>query len=347
VPTLIRFLGGLLLFASAALMLWSIPSIHFARIAAVAGVGFVAIIAATVTIVESSPARGSHPDAKENLLFEKDSFYHQIRVTDSGDVRVLHFDNSSQSAIYKSRPLVSAYPYTEFLGLGRVFVSDPADVLVIGLGGGIIPHQLLADLPHVRVDCAEIDPEVIEVAKRFFYFPASNPRLRVAAEDGRRFLNRSERRYDIIVVDAFYKDSVPFHLVTREFYALCRQKLTPRGVLVVNMIGTVRGKRSALFASVYRTMGAVFPERYVFTRYVNFLNLDNQIRSCVIVAGQQTKMSDMQLNDAFAAARARGMSDTILRHRADYLSREPDLYLARAFTDAYAPVDDLINFMQQ
>ena len=80
---------------------------------------------------------------------------------------------------------------------------------------------------------------------------------------------------------------------------------------------------------------------------MNFPNIDNQLRSCIIVAGQQTKMSEVQVNEAFSAARARGVGDVILKHRADYLSREPDNYLARTFTDAYAPVDDLINFMQQ
>ena len=346
VPTLIRALGGLLIFAAAALMLWSMPSIRFTRVAAVGGGGFLVVLVAVVTIVDSS-AHLSHPNPKEKVLFEKDSFYHHIRVTDIGDVRELHFDNSNQGAIYKSRPLVSAYPYAEFLGLGRVFVANPADVLVIGLGGGVVPHQFLADLPPVRVDCAEIDPEVVDVAKRFFFFPSSHPRLRVAAEDGRRFLTRSDRRYDIIIVDAFYKDSVPFHMVTKEFYALVRQKLTARGVVVVNMIGTVRGPRSALFTSVYQTIGTSFPERYAFARWLNFPNIDNQLRSCIIVAGQQTKMSEVQVNEAFSAARARGVGDVILKHRADYLSREPDNYLARTFTDAYAPVDDLINFMQQ
>jgi len=286
-------------------------------------------------------------DAKEKVLFEKDSFYHHIRVTDKGDVRELHFDNSNQSAIFKSNPLLSPYPYAEFLNLGQVFVPQARDILVIGLGGGVVPHQLLVHLPDARIDCAEIDPEVVDVARRFFYFPVAHPRVRVAVEDGRRFLARSGRHYDVIIIDAFYKDSVPFHLVTEEFYALCRDKLNANGVIVLNVIGTPRGKRSALFSSVYRTVGAIFPERYVFTRFVRVPNLDNQIRSCVIVAGRRTKMSDAQLDETFQDARRRGVSETILRHRDDYLSREPDLFLARMFTDAYAPVDDLISFTQQ
>ena len=347
VPTLIRALGGTLIFIAVALVLSSIRSIRFTRVAAVAAVGFFCVIGGTIVVARSFSVQAKGGSAQEKVVFEKDSFYHHIRVIDRGDVRELRFDTSNQSAIYKSRPLVSVHPYTEFLNLGAVFVAAPRDVLVIGLGGGIVPRQFLAQFPRVRVDCAEIDPEVIDVAHRFFTFPKSDARLRVAAEDGRRFLTRSDRRYDMIIVDAFYKDSVPFHLVTKEFFALCRQKLTPNGVLVLNTIGTVRGARSALFASVYRTVGAVFPERYVFTRFVNYANLDNEIRSCIIIAGGRTKMSLAQLDDAFAEARQRGVSEIILRHRNDFLSREPDLFLARMFSDAYAPVDDLISFTQQ
>jgi spermidine synthase len=347
VPTLIRALGFILIFSSAGLMLWSMPSIRFGRLAAVAAGGFVAVVGAAVLIVEASSAHAKPHGTKETLVFEKDTFYHHIRITDDGDVRELHFDNSNQSAIYKSKPLVSAYGFTEYLHLGRVLVPDPKNVLVIGLGGGIVAHQLLAELPHAQIDCAEIDPEVIDVARRYFDFPQSDPRLRVAAEDGRRFLTKSDRRYDMIIVDAFYKDSVPFHLVTREFYALCRQKMTPHGVLVLNMVGTARGPRSALFASIYRTLGSSFTERYVFERFVNITNIDNQLRNCFIIAGQQTKMSQEQLDAAFAAAQARGLSETYLQHKGDYLSREPDNYLSRDFTDDYAPVDDLISFTQQ
>jgi spermidine synthase len=348
VPNLIRMLGGILILVSGALILWSMPQVGFRRIAVAVAAGLVVILTATFAGVQWLEGhRAPIVEAKEKLLFEKDTFYHHIRVTEKGDVRELHFDNSNQSAIYKSRPLESAYPFAEFLLLGPVFVPDPRDVLVIGLGGGVVAHRYLADFPRARVDSAEIDPEVIDVARRFFYFPANNPRLRVAGEDGRRFLEKSDRQYDIIIVDAFHKDTVPFHLVTKEFYALCRQKLKPNGVIVLNMLGTVRGPRSALFASVYRTVGAVFPERYVFSRLLGFPNLDNQIRNCFIVAGTRTKMSDTQLTAAFDDARRRGVSENIVRHGHDYLSREPDLYLARTFTDAYAPVDDLISLMQQ
>ena len=64
-------------------------------------------------------------------------------------------------------------------------------------------------------------------------------RLRVASEDGRRWLARNDGRWDVIVIDAFYADSIPFHLATVEFLELARSRLSPGGVIVTNVIGAI------------------------------------------------------------------------------------------------------------
>ncbi|HZO49746.1 MAG TPA: fused MFS/spermidine synthase, partial [Gaiellaceae bacterium] len=51
----------------------------------------------------------------------------------------------------------------------------------------------------------------------------------------------------------------PFHLTTREFVQLVHDRLDPGGVVVVNVIGAVRGDGSKLLRSVYRTYRTVFP----------------------------------------------------------------------------------------
>ena len=348
VPTLIRMLGGILILVAGTLVAWSMPSVRLTRVLAVAATGLVVVIGGGLLVAQALERRMPQAVAEgEKVIYEKDTFYHHILVTDAGDVRELRFDDSHQSAIYKSRPLDSPYRYFEYLNLGRVFAPDARDVLVAGLGGGVVARQYLVELPQARIDCVDIDPEVISVARRFFGFPESHPRLRSTAEDGRRFLEKTDRLYDIIVLDVFNRDTLPFHMVTKEFYALCRSKLKPNGIIAVNMIGTIRGPHSGLFASVYQTIGSAFSERYVFTQNVKLRSLDDEIRNCIIIAGTRTKMSDAQVAEAFAEARRQGVKERTLRHEADYLSREPDLYLARTLSDDYAPVDDLISFSRQ
>ena len=65
----------------------------------------------------------------------------------------------------------------------------------------------------------ELDPDVVDAAYNWFELPR-DPRLVVAADDGRRWLTRTTQRWDVIVIDAFYADAIPFHLATREFLEL-------------------------------------------------------------------------------------------------------------------------------
>ena len=79
-------------------------------------------------------------------------------------------------------------------------------------------------------------------------------------EDGRRYLaRRIDERWDAIGIDAFFSDSIPFHLTTLEFLELVRDRLEPGGVVVTNVIGALEGPDSKLFRALYRTYASVFP----------------------------------------------------------------------------------------
>ena len=85
-----------------------------------------------------------------------------------------------------------------------------------------------------RITVAEIDPEVTELAARDFWFDPSTATIR--HDDARRALAADPSRYDIIVGDAFTDTAVPQHLVTSEFFALVRDRLTPGGTYLMNVI---------------------------------------------------------------------------------------------------------------
>ncbi|HVS19678.1 MAG TPA: fused MFS/spermidine synthase, partial [Planctomycetota bacterium] len=84
-----------------------------------------------------------------------------------------------------------------------------------------------------RVEAVEIDPVVTEIARRDFGLREAEARVHHA--DGRRFLVANEKRYDAIVLDAFGSSSIPFHLATREAFALVASRLAPDGVLAINV----------------------------------------------------------------------------------------------------------------
>ena len=96
---------------------------------------------------------------------------------------------------------------------------------------------------------------MITAAKKYFGI-IETPRVRYLEGDGRVFLNRHKETYDLILVDAFHGGYVPFHLLTREFYALVKQRLAPGGAAAFNVHDGTK-----LYASTLLTLRAVFRER--------------------------------------------------------------------------------------
>ena len=134
------------------------------------------------------------------------------------------------------------------------------------MGGGIysVPKELLEDIPGVFVDVSEIEPELYDLAKEYFGL-ADDPHLKNYIVDGRRFLHDTPHRYDFIFTDA-YKSlySVPVHLTTKEFFELAKNKLSPGGVFMANVIGSLAPDTPSFTLSEMKTFRNVFPNSYFF-----------------------------------------------------------------------------------
>jgi spermidine synthase len=87
--------------------------------------------------------------------------------------------------------------------------------------------------------------------------------MRLHAKDGRRFIQETDAKYDLIFLDAYNSDTIPFHLTTREFYREVQARLAPGGIVVSNIIGVLRGSQSGFFRAMYRTLAEAFPTVHV------------------------------------------------------------------------------------
>ena len=142
--------------------------------------------------------------------------------------------------------------YTQMMTLAVAYPEETKKILMIGLGGGAISTYLGRFMPQTNIETVEIDPGVIAAAKKYFGIRASE-RVRYSQADGRVFLTRSKELYDIILVDAFFGGYVPFHLLTKEFYTLIKQRLAPGGVAAFNVHESTK-----LYASTVKTLSEVF-----------------------------------------------------------------------------------------
>jgi SAM-dependent methyltransferase len=137
----------------------------------------------------------------------------------------------------------------------------PESMLVIGNAGGTVARAFGELYPDVSIDGVEIDPEVSEAARRYMGLE-DNPRLDVISADGRPYLELTDSRYDIIVVDAYHQPYIPFQLATEEFFEAVREHLNPGGVVALNVASVPGDER--LSAAVGSTLLAVFPQAWTW-----------------------------------------------------------------------------------
>lgn len=200
--------------------------------------------------------------ADERVLYEKPSAFGMIVVTeDDNGLRVLRFGQRGprQSVVKPGDPDYLALPYARAAFTGLALCEEPRRILVVGLGGGTLPMFLHKYYPEATIDAVDIDPDVVDVAKRFFGF-SEDEFMRAHVGDGRRFIEQFRQPYDAIFLDAFGSDSVPVHLTTQEFLQAVRRAVKPDGVV----IGNVWARHSnRLYDSMVRTYQEVFDELFI------------------------------------------------------------------------------------
>ncbi len=178
-----------------------------------------------------------------HLIYQKNSLYHRIFVYRLGFVVTLQFAKRTpvpiQSQVNLNDLREHILEYTELAFCGLLYKSQPQKMLVLGLGGGVIPREMHHYLPELEIDVAEIDPEIPHIAKQFFAF-REDDKLKVHIDDGRMFIKKQLRldpvpKYDLIILDAFNGDYIPFHLMTREFLEEVKGVLAEDGVVIANV----------------------------------------------------------------------------------------------------------------
>jgi spermidine synthase len=289
--------------------------------------GLLLLLSATLFAAEA-------PAQALRLLHSERSLYREVLVYESSGVRCMCFTRNCrigrQSCMDVKRPdrIVMGYPR---MMLAALYVNPaPRSVLIIGLGGGTLPRTLVQLLPQVRIDVVEIDPAVVSVARRYFDFRDSE-RVRVAELDGRVYVKRAlreQRRYDLIMLDAFDHEYIPEHLLTQEFLREVQGLLAPGGVLAANTFSSSR-----LYDHESATYASVFPQ---------FFNLKRDNRVIIAVNGPLPEEAQLQANSAQfeAAFRRFGVTTAPLL---PLFSRQRDWNpQARVLTDQYSPAN-LLN----
>ncbi|MFA9416484.1 spermidine synthase [Natrinema sp. HArc-T2] len=273
-------------------------------------------------------------DHRGDVVYQTQTAYQELEVIDDGDVRTLYLDGARHSAMDLEDPDRHVFEYTRYFHLPMLMVDDPDEVenvLFIG-GGGYTGPKDFERKYDVDVDVAELDPEVTRTAKEYFRLEESE-NLSAHTEDGRIFLQETDKEYDVIVLDAYQKDQVPIHLTQLEFMELAESHLDEDGVLLANVIAAPSGAGSAFYRAQYKTIDEAFASTYSFRT-----SSGRSVQNIEVVA---TK-ADTDFTEADLEAR----NDR--RNLGIDLSSEVDAYMDAPNTDGvplltedHAPVDNL------
>lgn len=198
---------------------------------------------------------------QKDLTYEGESVYNYLQVSET-DKRVVLSTNvlfGVQSVYMKENALTGMY--YDYAMAAPLMVNGKtakdASMLILGMGTGTYAVQCEKYFDNRNIEGVEIDEKITELSRKYFSLPDS---VKVTTYDGRAFLHAVDRKYDVIMVDAYQDITIPFQMSSVEFFQLVKEHLNENGVMVVNMSmrgsgeGNINQYLSDTIASVFGTV---------------------------------------------------------------------------------------------
>lgn len=173
---------------------------------------------------------------EDNLLYEGESIYNYLQVKDTGDSVILSTNVlfGVQSIMKKDDSLTGMY-YDYALAapvMAGISEKESSDILILGMGTGTYASQCLKYFEGASIEGVEIDQKITDLAGEYFDLPGE---VKVTTYDGRAYLQAIDKKYDVIMVDAYQDITIPFQMSSVEFFQMVKEHLKEDGVMVVNM----------------------------------------------------------------------------------------------------------------
>lgn len=263
-----------------------------------------------------------NPDIQKDI----DSEYSRIfvkRVSGNGTTyKTLQVSNGLESYINEQTGEMGA-KYLYYYNLANYYLKDYKSTLMIGGAAYTYPTYYLNNFPDKTIDVSEIDKKMTQIAKEEFNLDSENPRLHIYHQDGRSFLNKTKNKYDVILIDAFKGTSAPFELTTCEAMESAKNVLNDNGMVITNVISSLKGNDKKFIEYEYGTYKKVFDDVEVFRVKPN---VDEYVKQNLIIIGFKGN---------------KNINENVYDQYKDLLANEIDMSkfdLNKISTDDYAPI---------
>jgi len=275
------------------------------------------------------------PRQKVEAIYIKEGMYYRIVVREGYNeanqlVRVLNLDKSTSGWKFNNEEngMIGYAKYYKLIDL----IKDPKEVLVIGGGAYIVPDLIIDNKEDINVDVIEVEPSLYDLSVEYFDLTESD-RLTNYVTDGRGFLNKSDKKYDLIFVDAYSSIiAIPTHLITEEFFTLSKENLNDGGIFWANIIGSLD---SITIASEIKTFKKIFPNSYFFVTKSHELNSLQNIMVIGINSEEPINFTEKDIIEVFQPL-ILDISQNIIN--IEILNKKGII-----LTDNYCPIDYLMK----
>jgi len=260
---------------------------------------------------------------------------------------VTFIEQEEQKSLYENGLLMFSHPNRssaeEAVHFALLEHPNPKRALLIGGG---VSGSLVEVLRHPveKVDYVELDPLVIQMARKFFpqeiQKSVADPRVTVHNVDGRLFVKQTAETYDAIILDLPDPyTSMINRFYTLEFFRECKRRLNPDGILsfrVTSAENYISPELQQFLGCLDKTLREVFPDIKVVPGETN-----------VFLACRKPGVLTLDSDDLIRRLEERGIKNELQFIREYYLpyrlSEERRERLAMALSTAEAKVNtDLI-----
>ncbi|MDR3394334.1 MAG: spermidine synthase [Parasulfuritortus sp.] len=167
------------------------------------------------------------------------SDFDPVEISEKKGIRYLHLGGPAvQSAMRIKDPYALELEYTRAMMAFLLFNPAPANMALIGLGGGSIAKFIHRNLADSHLTALEINPDVVSAARSYFLLPADDARLQVEVGDGARFVREQDGSLDVLLVDGYDANRIVEDLASADFYDACLRALAPGGIAAFNLWGS-------------------------------------------------------------------------------------------------------------
>ncbi len=270
-----------------------------------------------------------------NQIFETESAYNYIQVIRQEDCNYLLLnEGQAYHSFYCDNnriPRISVWSVMLAAPYFNVEPKAPQSAAVIGLAAGTIPKQFSSVFGAIPIAGIELDGEIVQVGHD--YFALTEPNIDVIIGDGRYELNQLSNQYDLITLDAYKVPYIPWHLTTQDFFGEVAERLTPNGVVAIN-VGRVPADRR-LVEAMTATLLTVFPS-------VHAIDVPGALNTILVATMQPTDGANLPRNLAAMPADAHPLLEAALNVAVENIvpTQTGDNIL---FSDERAPVETIID----